>query len=125
MTENTSNLSQERRLLAEKKKQAEQGSMTAFNAVAIEVGIPVRPHFPSLKDKNGKTIKDENGYAKKSERSDGFSYVLAVFGKQQFVHVVLQKQINLKPACAYSISGYGFDIGKDFYVKEDAHIRNY
>ena len=62
----TQPLSQEQRLLAEKKLQEEKGSMKPFNATCIDVGIPVRKHFPNLKDADGKTITDEKGYAKKA-----------------------------------------------------------
>ena len=74
------------RLLAEKQKQEKQGALKAFNATAIDVGIPVVPHYPSLKGADGKTLKDDRGYAKKSNQTDGFSYTLAVFGQRQFVH---------------------------------------
>ena len=110
MTENTNTLSQEQRLLAEKKKQEKQGTMTAFSGIGIDIGIPVRQHFPNLRNSEGKTIKDDKGYAQKSDKSDGYSIVLAVFGKPQFVHLVLPKALSLKPATAYSISGFGYDI---------------
>ena len=125
MTENTSSLSQEQRLLAEKKQNEKQGTMVALNATAIDIGIPCRQHFPSLKNTEGKTIKDENGYAKKSEKSDGYSVTLALFGKAQFVHLVFPKPVNLRPAGAYTVSGFGYDLGKDFYVEQEPRIRNY
>ena len=82
----------ESRLMAEKQKQEKQGSLKAFNATVIDCGIPVIPHYPNLKGSDGKTIKDERGFAKKSDKSDGFSYTLAVFGRKQFVHLVLSKK---------------------------------
>lgn len=124
MAENT-NLSQSQRLIAEKKKQEDQGNMQAFNAIVVDVGIPTRKHFPSLKGTDGKTILDERGYAKKSEESDGYSVTLAVFGRQQFVHLVFQKPVNLKPATAYRASGFGYDLGQNFYIKQDPHLSNY
>ena len=124
MTENTT-LSQEQRLLAEKQKNEKQGTMVALNATAIDIGIPCRQHFPSLKNPEGKTMKDENGYAKKSDKSDGYTVTLALFGKAQFVHLVFPKPVNLKPACAYTVSGFGYDLGRDFYVKQEGRIRNY
>ena len=125
MTENTSSLSQEQRLLAEKQKQEKQGTMVAFNATVIDVGIPAREHFPNLRNAEGKTIKDEKGFAKKAEKSDGYSITLAVFGKKQFVQLVLAKPINLKPATAYTVSGFGYDLGENFYIKQEPRIRNY
>lgn len=124
MTENT-NLSQEQRLLAEKKKQEQQGTMVPFNSTVIDVGIPIREHFPNLRNSEGKTIKDERGFARKSEKSDGYSVTLAVFGKKQFVQLVLPKPVGLKPATAYVVSGFGYDLGENFYIKQEGHIRNY
>ena len=100
--ENTKNvqLTQLQKLQAEKKKLEGAGSMTAIKAVALDVGIPPRQHFPNLKDSNGKTVKDEKGFAKKSETSDGFTTTLAVFGKMQFVHMVTPKPLNLQPGVA-------------------------
>lgn len=125
MTENSSNNSIETRLLAEKQKQEKQGTLKAFNATVIDVGIPVREHFPSLKDSAGKTVKDERGYAKKADRSDGYAYTLAVFGQQQFVHIVLAKNVELQPAKPYKISGFGYDMGQNFYIKQEPHLKNY
>lgn len=125
MSESTRNTSQVERLLAEKKKQEEQGSMVAFNGIVVDVGIPARKHFPSLKDVNGKTVLDERGYAKKSDKSDGYSITLAVFGKQQFVHLIFSKPVNLKPATAYTASGFGYDMGENFYIKDEPNLHNY
>ena len=121
----TQPLSQEQRLLAEKKLQEEKGSMKPFNATCIDVGIPVRKHFPNLKDADGKTITDEKGYAKKAEKSDGYAVTLAVFGQPQFVHLVFPKPVNLVPAKAYKASGFGYDMGAHFYVKDEPRVRNY
>ena len=127
MIENTQSptLSQEQRLLAEKKKQEGKGSMKPFNATVIDVGIPVRKHFPTLKDADGKTITDEKGYAKKAEKSDGYSVTLAVFGQHQFVQLVFPKPVTLKPATAYKASGFGYDMGENFYVKDEPRLHNY
>lgn len=119
------NLSQEQRLMAEKQKQEKQGTMVPFNATVIDVGIPTRQHFASLKDAAGKTVKDDRGFAKKSKQSDGYSLTLVVFGKKQFVQLVLPKPVNLKPATAYTVTGFGYDMGENFYIKQEPHIRNY
>ena len=113
------------RLLAEKQKQEKQGALKAFNATAIDVGIPVVPHYPSLKGADGKTLKDDRGYAKKSNQTDGFSYTLAVFGQRQFVHLVLAKKMELTPASPYKVSGFGYDMGSNFYVKQEPRLINY
>ena len=118
-------LSQEQRLLVEKKKQEEQGSMTAFNGIVVDVGIPSRKHFPTLKDADGKTVLDERGYAKKADKSDGYSITLAVFGKQQFVQLIFPKPVSLKPATAYRASGFGYDMGENFYIKQEPQLHNY
>lgn len=63
MVENNNSI--ENRLMAEKQKQEKQGSLKAFNATVIDCGIPVIPHYPNLKGSDGKTIKDERGFAKR------------------------------------------------------------
>lgn len=118
-------MSQVERLLAEKKQQEEKGSMKPFNATVIDVGIPARKHFPSLKDANGKTITDEKGFAKKSEKSDGYAVTLAVFGQRQFVQMVFPKPVSLTPTKAYTASGFGFDLGTNFYIKSEPRLHNY
>ena len=50
--------SQEQRLMAEKQKQEKRGMLVPFNGIVIDIGIPIREHYPSLKDANGKTLKD-------------------------------------------------------------------
>ena len=121
MTEN----SVQNRLLAEKKTQEKQGSMKPFNSTVIDVGIPVREHFPNLKDRDGKTIKDDRGFAKKSDQSDGFSYTFAVFGQAQFVHLVLKKKMEFAPTQPFKASGFGYDMGSNFYIKQEARLVNY
>lgn len=122
---NMAELNQEQKLLAEKKQQEKQGTMVPFNSTVIDVGIPVREHYPNLKDSSGKTIKDERGYAKKADKSDGFAVTLAVFGKHQFVQLVFAKQVSLVPGRAYKASGFGYDVGEDFYVKQEPRLQNY
>lgn len=123
MVENNNSI--ENRLMAEKQKQEKQGSLKAFSATVIDVGIPVVPHYPNLKGSDGKTIKDDRGFAKKSDKSDGFSYTLAVFGRKQFVHLVLSKKMELKPASPYKASGFGYDLGENFYIKSEPRLLNY
>lgn len=124
MTEKSTN-SIQNRLVAEKQKKEKEGSLKSFNQTVIDVGIPVRQHFPSLKDAQGKALKDERGYNKKADQSDGYSYVLAVFGQAQFVHLVLPKKMELTPAHPYKASGFGYDMGSNFYVKEEPRLMNY
>lgn len=126
MVENTnSSVSQEQKLMAEKQKQERQGTMVPFNAVVVDVGIPIREHFPNLRDSAGKTLKDERGFAKKADKPDGYSVTLAVFGKKQFVQLVFPKKIALVPARAYKASGFGYDLGENFYVKQEPRLTNY
>lgn len=127
MAENQSQtgMSQVDRLMAEKKQQEEKGSMKPFNAIVIDVGIPVRKHFPSLKGADGKTITDEKGYAKKSEKSDGYAVTLAVFGQHQFVQLIFSKPVSLTPTKAYKASGFGYDMGENFYIKDEPRLHNY
>ena len=117
--------SQEQRLMAEKQKQEKRGMLVPFNGIVIDIGIPIREHYPSLKDANGKTLKDERGYAKKADKPDGYAIILATFGKKQFVQMVFPKKVSLVPAKAYRASGFGIDMGENFYVKQDPHLTNY
>ena len=51
-------------------------NLTLFNnVVVIDVGIKPSQHFPKLKDDLGNKIKDENGKDKRSEVSDGYTYL--------------------------------------------------
>ena len=113
------------KLMAEKKKLESTGNMTALNTIAIDCGIPARKHYPSLKNAEGKTIKDARGYAKKADQADGYTVTLAVFGKIQFVHLVMSKPVSLQPGTAYRVTGMGYDMRDHFYVKADGHISNY
>lgn len=113
------------KLMAEKKKLESTGNMTALNAIVIDCGIPARKHYPNLKNAEGKTIKDERGYAKKADKADGYTITLATFGKAQFVHLVMSKPVNLKPGTAYRVTGMGYDMRDHFYVKADGNISNY
>lgn len=128
MTENSQNLSIEQRLLLEKQRQEKQGTMVPFNHTVIEVGIPVREHFPNIKDGDGKTVYEEvdgQRRAKKSDQSDGFSYTFAVFGQKQFVQVVLPKKVKLEPARPYRVTGFGYNLGMNFYIKQEPKVTNY
>lgn len=120
-----SEVNQTQKLLAEKKKIETTGSMTALNAIAIDCGIPARKHYPTLKNAEGKTIKDDRGYSKKSDKSDGYTLTLAIFGKMQFVHLVMSKPVTLQPGVAYRVSGIGYDMRDHFYVKREGKISNY
>lgn len=128
MAENNQNLSIEQRLLLEKQRQEKQGTMIPFDHTVIEVGIPVRPHFPNIKDSEGKTVYEEvdgQRRAKKSDKSDGYSYTFAVFGQRQFVQVVLPKKVKLEPARPYKVTGFGYDMGMNFYIKQEPKVTNY
>lgn len=113
------------KLLEEKKKQEKQGSLKPFNSTVIDTGVPVREHFPNLRGADGKVLKDERGYNKKGDKSDGFMYTLAVFGQPQFVRVVLSKKIELTPAKPYKVSGFGYDMGPNFYIEQEARLTSY
>ena len=64
---NSAGMSQLQRLKAlqeENKAKSQKTNMTAFNElVGIYVGTPTRPHYPKLRDKNGKVTKSEKGRA--------------------------------------------------------------
>lgn len=117
----------QKRLLAEKKQHEAQGTMKPFNSTVFDVGIPARVHYPNKKDANGKTIYEGEGdkrRAVKSEKPDGYAMEFAVFGQQQFVQVVMPKALSVIPGESYKVTGFGYDMGTHFYIKQEPHVRN-
>lgn len=123
-------LSQLQRLKAlqeESKVKAETSNMTAFNdLVGVYIGVPVRKHYPKLKDENGKSVTDEKGRAKRSDTHDGFTHVLSEFGTSKMIQIVLPKEYNLQLMTAYKLGGLGYDIkGSMYFIEKDGVIGNY
>ncbi|MBC9710014.1 MAG: hypothetical protein H9W80_12445 [Enterococcus sp.] len=99
----------------------------AFKRVVIKLGVKPVKHFPKVKDKTGKTMKDESGNDLRSETSDGYTYTFSDFETSQVVKVVLDKLYDIKVMNAYLISGLGYDIrsGNMIFIDEDVKITEY
>ena len=100
-----------------------------FKRIVVALGPATKPveHYPKLKDENGKTVKDEKGNDKRSDKSDGFMFTFSDFKTSRMVKVVLDKKYDVKVMQAYIISGLGYDLrGAGFvYLDENCTIKNY
>lgn len=106
----------------------DKGNKQAFKNIVIKLGVKPTEHFPKLKDKDGKTIKDEDGNDARSETRDGFTYTFSDFKTSRVVKAVLPKIYDgINPMEAYVISGLGYDIrsGNMIFLDEDVKISNY
>ncbi len=104
-----------------------RGNKQAFKNVVIMLGVKPVEHFPKLKDKDGKTIKDEEGNDKRSETRDGYTYTFSDFESCRVVKVVLDKLYDIKIMNAYLVSGYGYDIRSSnmIFIDEDIRLQEY
>lgn len=98
-----------------------------FKRIVVKLGTSPVEHFPKLKDKDGKTIKDEDGNDKRSSKPDGFMFTFSDFQTSRMVKVILDKKYDVKVMQAYVVSGLGYDIrgGGLMYLDENTEIRNY
>ena len=100
----------------------------AFNGlIVIKLGVKPIKHFPKVKGKDGKTVKDADGNDMRSEKSDGYTYTFSDFETSQVVKVVLDKLYDIKVMNAYVVSGLGYDIrsGNMIFIDENAKIAEY
>lgn len=105
----------------------DEGNRQAFKNVVVKLGVkPVR-HFPKMKGKDGKTLKDEDGNDLRSKVSDGYTYTFSDFKTSRVVKVVLNKLYDIKVMNAYLVSGYGYDIrsGNMIYIDRDVNVQEY
>ena len=105
--------------------QGEPMTLSAIRNLAYSPEAQVRKDAYQAELKAYDQIKDARGYAKKADQADGYTVTLAVFGKIQFVHLVMSKPVSLQPGTAYRVTGMGYDMRDHFYVKADGHISNY
>lgn len=108
-------------------KDSHSSNKQAFKRVVIKLGVKPVKHFPKLKDKSGKAMKDDSGNDMRSETSDGYTYTFSDFETSQVVKVVLDKLYDIKVMNAYLISGLGYDIrsGNMIFIDEDVKITEY
>lgn len=108
-------------------KEDHSSNKQAFKRVVIKLGVKPVKHFPKMKDKSGKTMKDDSGNDVRSETSDGYTYTFSDFETSQVVKVVLDKLYDIKVMNAYLISGLGYDIrsGNMIFIDEDVKITEY
>lgn len=100
----------------------------AFNGlIVIKLGVKPIKHFPKVKGKDGKTVKDADGNDMRSEKSDGYTYTFSDFETSQVVKVVLDKLYDIKIMNAYLISGEGYEIrnANMLFIDEDAKLMAY
>ena len=100
----------------------------AFNGlIVIKLGVKPIKHFPKVKGKDGKTVKDADGNDMRSKTSDGYTYTFSDFETSQVVKVVLNKLYDIKVMNAYVVSGLGYDIrsGNMIFIDENAKIAEY
>lgn len=105
----------------------DKGNKQAFKNIVIKLGVKPVQHFPKLRDKDGKAVKDEDGNDRRSENSDGYTYTFSDFETSRIVKVVLNKLYDVKPMEAYIVSGLGYDIrsGNMIFIDEDVKLMAY
>lgn len=87
--------------------------------------IEPKPYFPKVKDANGKHVKDENGYDKRSDTQEGWMYTFAEYSTCQPLRVVYPKKVSL-PRGLYVISGRGFGSDMDSkFLDREVKIKPY
>lgn len=118
--------------LKELQKQQEnkekQSNLVLFeNLIAINIGVPIKEHFPKLKNADGSKQKDEKGNDKRSQKSDGWTYTFAEFYSGRIIKVVLEKKYDLELLGSYKISGLGYDIKSAslVFIELKGHISNF
>lgn len=113
--------------LANLAKSDDKGNRQAFRNVVIKLGVKPVQHFPKLKGKDGKTVKDKDGNELRSKVSDGYTYTFSDFETSRVVKVVLDKLYDIKVMNAYLISGYGYDIrsGNMIFIDKDVVLKEY
>lgn len=105
----------------------DKGNRQAFKNVVIKLGVKPVQHFPKLKGKDGKAVKDKEGNELRSKVSDGYTFTFSDFETSRVVKVILNKKYDIKVMNAYLVSGYGYDIrsGNMIYIDRDVTIQEY
>lgn len=105
----------------------DEGNRQAFKNVVIKLGVKPVQHFPKMKGKDGKTLKDEDGNDLRSKNSDGYTYTFSDFKTSKVVKVILDKFYDIKPMTSWLVSGYGYDIrsGNMIFIDRDVHLSEY
>ena len=88
--------------------------------VVVKLGVQPKPYYPKLKDESGKTVVDENGVAKRSEKQAGWQYTVVEYRTCETVRFVYPTLLKM-PRGYYVVSGYGYD-GEIVFVYEDSLI---
>ncbi len=105
----------------------DRGNRQAFKNVVIKLGVKPVQHFPKMRGKDGKVLKDKDGNELRSKTSDGYTYTFSDFETSRVVKVVLDKLYDIKVMNAYLISGYGYDIrsGNMIFIDKDVVLKEY
>lgn len=112
------------RLLQEQEQKNTSGK-TKISTIALYLGVQARPHFPKIRDANGKKLTDlKTGRDMVSENSDGETYTLSELGSSKVVKIIAPAGIELVVGEAYRIEGLGYDMRSSnmIFVDEDCLI---
>lgn len=104
-----------------------EGNRQAFKNVVIKLGVKPVQHFPKLKGKDGKALKDEKDNDLRGKTSDGYTYTFSDFKTSRVVKVILDKLYDIKLMSPWIVSGYGYDIrsGNMIFIDKDVHLSEY
>ena len=93
--------------------------------VVVKLGVQPKPYYPKLKDESGKTVVDENGVAKRSEKQAGWQYTVVEYRTCETVRFLYPTLLKM-PRGYYVVSGYGY--GGDYsskWIDKDVKVSNY
>lgn len=103
-----------------------ESTKTSFKGMKLAyLGVPVKEHYPKVKDANGNTLKDADGNDKRASEYDGYTTTFSELGTSNKVMLVLPKKYNLEWLGLYEASGLGYQMRRSnmMFVDEDVHLR--
>lgn len=115
-----------KRLWEQQEQEQKSGSgKTKFSTRGVYLGVPARPHYPKMRDANGKKIVDPTtGRDMVSENSDGDTYTFSEFGTSKIVKIVAMSGLELEFGDAYDIEGLGYEMRSSnmIFIDEDGLV---
>lgn len=98
----------------------------------VYIGHPVKPYKKNKKDANGKTLKDEKGYAVKEDKVSGYQYTFFEVRTGTPIRVVFPQEANLKLGMVFAFSGKGYSFTDEqtkrvesYFYCEDVKFQQY
>lgn len=115
------------KLSAVAEQEKKRSSKQILGAVVIYLGADITQHFPKVRDKSGKAVKDDKGNDLRSETSDGWTYTFSEVGTSKVVKIVYPEKLNTKMMTAYQVSGFGYSIasGNMLFIDEGVKVSLY